>query len=306
MSEFEYISDLVLKEGKSSLLKNIEWHSGDLKDIFSLEEALNGIETVFHCAGLVSFYHQDSEHLMKVNQEGTANLVNACLIKGIKKFCHISSTAAVGSSEENGILNEENIWKYDNRTSAYSTSKYLAEMEVWRGAAEGLNVVIINPSIIIGPGWWKRGTCRLFYNVAMKFPFYSSGSNAFVSVGDVCRAAIKVLYGEYFGERFLVTGVSMTFKDFLFEIADKMGRKRPFIKVGKQMSGLVWRFFRMVEVLTGKRVMITKESAKSSVRKKYYSSQKIQNRLDFQFTDIHINIAECAVLCKKWVEENEK
>lgn len=293
MDEFEYISNLSLGDKKSELLKKLEWAIADITMIDQLEDALQGITKVFHCAAVVSFHQREHDYLLKVNAEGTALLVNLCLAHGITDIFHISSTAAIGSTADGSPADEETEWKRTKATSVYSISKHVAEMEVWRGAEEGLNVCIVNPSIIIGPGIWKRGTCRLFYNILKGFPFYSTGTNAFVDVRDVCRAILMLHQKGISGERFLLHGNNLGFKELFFRFADLAGFKRPRLEVGPILASFAWRYFRLVEVLTGKRGVITRESAASSVKFQSFSSRKIE-AMGFAFTpldDTLMNIA---------------
>ncbi len=275
MSEFDYILS-VYKLQPSDFKDTLEWIEGDLTDPTSLELALSGVEKVFHCGGLVSFHDKDRDRLFEVNTQGTESLVNACLSLGITDFFHVSSTAAIGKGATGEISNEETEWKKEDHPSPYHQSKYLAEMEVWRGAEEGLSVCIINPSIILGPGIWKRGTCRLFYNVYNRFPFYSTGTQAFVDVRDVCEAIIFLHEKQISGQRFLLHGHVKSFKELFFHIADLAGKRRPWIKIGPLASGLAWRIFAIWEKITGKRSMITRHSARSSVGNASFSSQKIE------------------------------
>lgn len=163
---------------EKNLMENLEWVEGDVTDMFSLLEAMKGITKVYHCAAMVSFNPKARDKMMKVNIEGTANIVNACLEKGIEKLCYASSVAAIGNpvlkkpGSENGHagpgrfveeITENTPWVASAKNSNYTISKYASEQEVWRGIEEGLNAVIVNPSIIIGPvNWDELQTYRLF------------------------------------------------------------------------------------------------------------------------------------------------
>jgi nucleoside-diphosphate-sugar epimerase len=291
--EFDYISSIVLGKEKVDYLKNLEWVIADLNHQAEMEDALEGIEKVFHCAAVVSFHAKDHAFLYQVNAEGTAQLVNLCLGKGVLDFFHISSTAAIGSTIDGSPADEETEWKRTKKTSIYSLSKYAAEMEVWRGAEEGLNICIVNPSIIIGPGIWKRGTCRLFYNIMKGFPFYSTGSNAFVDVKDVCKAILFLHKKRIQNERFLLHGTNWGFENLFFRFAEIAGYKKPGIQVGPAMVGFAWRYFKLIEWLTGKRGVITRESAASSIKHQSFSSEKIE-KLGFKFTPIEATLSEIA------------
>lgn len=285
MDEFEYVSGLLIGSQKSEMFANLEWVTTELEDLSSLEDALQDVEKVFHCAAVVSFHAKDHDRLYKANVEGTAQLVNLCLALGIKDFFHVSSTAAIGSQPDGTPADEESEWKRTKKTSVYSISKHAAEMEVWRGGEEGLNICIVNPSIIIGPGIWKRGTCRLFYNIMKGFPFYSTGSNAFVDVSDVCRAILFLHQKGVHNERYLLHGTNAGFKELFFAFAEAGGYKKPRVQVGPVMAAIAWRYFKLIERLTGKKGVITKESAASSIKNQSFTSRKILD-LGFEFTPL--------------------
>src|SRR5436190_8171415 len=145
--------------------KNIEWIEGDVIDLFSLEDAMEGVDTVYHSGAFISFFPSEVKKMMKVNVEGTANMVNMALKKNVKRFCHISSVAVLGRFSGDEILNEDSWWKTSKENSNYAISKYGGEREVWRGIEEGLNAFIVNPTIVIGPGKWDTGSTQMFSQV---------------------------------------------------------------------------------------------------------------------------------------------
>ncbi len=302
MDEFGYVSSLYTNKSPQ-LLDKLQWTIADLNDIYAIEEALVGVNKVFHTAALVSFHSKDAKKLMATNQKGTANLVDICLQVGIKYFFHVSSNAAIGSTIWGELADEKTEWKFNKKTSQYSVSKYLAEMEVWRSAEEGLKICIINPSIILGPGIWKRGTCRLFYNVYKNFPFYSVGSSAFVDVNDVCRAILFLHNSGITDQRYLLHGHNLSFKELFTKMAIAMNKRVPFIKITENSVGLAWRFFKLLEWITGKRGMITKESAQSSVKRQMYSSQKLMD-LGFEITSIDDTIRETSAQLMLYYNRN--
>ncbi|MCU0370166.1 MAG: NAD-dependent epimerase/dehydratase family protein, partial [Bacteroidales bacterium] len=188
-------------DNPENLLSTIEWVEGDILDIFSLEEAMEGADTAYHCAALVSFLPKDRKKLIKINTEGTANVVNAALEKKLRKLCHVSSIAALGRPENlTDVIDEDLVWKTSRNNSVYAVSKYGAEREVWRGTAEGLDAVIVNPSIILGVAGNSQGSSRLFNTVWQGLKVYPPGKNGFVDVRDVARAMILLMNGDFRNE----------------------------------------------------------------------------------------------------------
>jgi dihydroflavonol-4-reductase len=269
----------------------IEWVEADLMDIFSLEEALEGVDEVYHCAALVSFLPGDRKKLIRFNTEGTANLVNAALEKKVRKLCHVSSIAALGRPESMSELIDENlVWKTSKNNSVYAISKYGAEREVWRGTAEGLDAVIVNPSIILGLSGRNGGSSRIFNTVWQGLKFYPPGKNGFVDVRDVVKAMILLIKSDIRNERFILNVDNIEYKR-LFEImAAAFGKPAPSIKVNPALSRLAWRVEKLRSMITGIKPLITRETAHTAIQQYRYSNEKIKRELGFVFTPIEETI----------------
>lgn len=275
--------------------KYLSWFKGDILDLVDVEEAMDGVDEVIHCAALVSFFRRDFNNLFEVNRQGTANVVNFALAKGIKRFLHISSTAAVGndSKDQTSIKKETNSWNPNDRVSGYSLSKYSAEKEVWRGIEEGLPAVIINPSVMFGPGRWDESSLQIFRTLSKGLKFYTNGSNAFVDVRDVATLSIKLLESDIVGERYLVTGHNRTFLDVFKVVCAELKVPVPTYHAGPFLSGLAWRISGIIGRLTGKRPTITKESARSAQSNSAFSTEKILKTFpEFQFKSLEETVKD--------------
>jgi nucleoside-diphosphate-sugar epimerase len=273
---------------------SIEWVTGDLLDVVSLEEAMRGVEKVYHCAAMVSFVPKDRYEMDEINRTGTANVVNLCLEAGVKKLCYVSSVAAINRMDESGIISELTPWQDNAGNSHYAISKRAAELEVYRGMAEGLNAVIVNPGIIIGPGNWNNGSGKLFTSVWNGLMFYSEGMSGFVSAEDVASCMYQLMESEISGERFIVVSENLTYREVLFHIADCLGRKRPFLKANKLLSAVALRMASIASFFSGKNPLITRETAASGLRKTRYSNEKIKNALTIDFEKIKPVISRTA------------
>lgn len=271
-------------------LDYIDWVQSDLLNPEVLIETFKDVEYVYHCAAMVSFNKKDKNKMFKVNIEGTANVVNLSLETGIKKLCHVSSTATIGKSNNNELSNENCIWENDGTFSNYSISKYFAENEVWRASEEGLNVVIVNPSIIIGPGDWTQSSANLFLKVWRGLKYYSNGINAFVDVRDVSKAMIELMNSSIKSERFLVIGENLSFQELFNDIATSLGRSLPSIEVKSWMANFIWRLEAVRSFLFGSDPLVTKEAAKSALSKVRYSNNKIKDQLGFKTRPIKSSI----------------
>lgn len=283
-----------------SLFKNIEWVDADLSDVYSLMDIMDGVTEIYHCAAMVSFRKKDEMGMMKINVEGTANMVNGALAKGVKKFCHVSSIASLGKTEHNEDISEEIFWKSSPNNSNYAISKYAAEREVWRASEEGLNMVVVNPSLIIGPGNWQQSTCNMFSTGFKGLRYFTEGTNGFVDVRDVSSLMIKLMESQITNQRFVLNGENTSFKYFFDIMHESFEKPRPSIKAGKFLSGFAWRMEKLRTGLTGTNPLITKETARAAQQKISFSNKKIlQTFPDYQFISLEKSVKDtCDIFLK--------
>lgn len=259
----------------------------DILDVIALEEVMNGITHVYHCAALVSYDPKDKHQLLKINIEGTANVVNACIDAGVEKLVHVSSVAALGRRRNAEMVTEKMNWTEETSNSVYAKSKHFGEMEVWRGAGEGLKVVIVNPSLIMGGDSWENSSSAIFKNVYNEFPWFTNGVSGFVDVRDVARAMILLMESDISSERFILSGENLSYKEVFSLIAQCFGKKPPSKKVTPFLAEIVWRVEALKSLLTGKKHLLTKETARTAQAKVYFDNSKILKALpQFHFTKI--------------------
>jgi nucleoside-diphosphate-sugar epimerase len=270
----------------SHLFPSIDWVDGDITDIISLEEALTGVSHVYHAAALVSFDPNDKKKLYQMNIKGTTNVVNACIEKKITKLCYVSSTAAIGKSKGNLIATEKNVWNEEEVTSNYAISKHYAENEVWRGIAEGLPSVMVNPCVVIGPGDISRSSGTLFGTIKKGLKFYTSGANAFIDVRDVADAMLILMNGSIESERFLLIGENLSYQSLFEKIAHSLNVKPPTILVKGFLVDFAWRVEKVKSFFTRKAPVVTSESAKSAISHNAFSNQKMIDATGFKFRSI--------------------
>lgn len=279
--KIKFVERLFVKlnpESGKQQFEKIEWVQTDILDLLGLEDAFRGISKVYHCAALVSFRRRDFHELIKVNRRGTANIVNLCLEKKVEKLCYVSSTAAVGKVKEDECfeVRESNKWVQTPNLNGYSNSKNMAEKEVWRGIEEGLNAVIINPSVMFGPGSWDDSSLTIFRTMSKGLRFYTNGSNAFVDVRDVIESMQFLMNQAVSSERYLCTGTNVSFRQLFILIAQRLGKKPPRLFATPFLSGIAWRLLAILE-LFGKKPTLTRESVHSSHQNvKYYSDKLIE------------------------------
>jgi dihydroflavonol-4-reductase len=301
-SNFKCISNIFNAYSKDDalLFEKIDWVEGDVLDIYSLSEAMEGINHVFHCAAFVSFDPKDKDLMWKVNVEGTANVMNAALDNGIKKVCHVSSIAALGSSSENSVLTEESWWKNAPENSWYAITKYTSEREAWRAIEEGLNVVIVNPSIILGPGDKSKGSTAIFSAGKKGLKFYPGGASGFVDARDVSKCMIELMQGNFKNDRYIINAENKTYKDLFTWIHNGFGLNAPSYKAGKYITSFIWRAESLRSFITGQPPVLTRETAESVSNTREFSNKKIQDVLGIPFIPVEKSVKEiCEWYLKK-------
>ncbi len=272
---------------------NLEQIQCNILDVVGLEEAMVGVEQVYHCAAIVSFIPSKKREMFKINIEGTANVVNVALDARVKKMVHVSSVAALGRIRENEQINETMNWTEETSNSHYGQSKYLAELEVWRGIGEGLNAVIVNPVIILGAGDWSGGSSQMFKSVYNNFPWYTEGITGFVDVRDVASAMIQLMDSEIEAERFIICAENRTYRDVFNLIAKAFGRAAPHKKVSPFLAKIVWRLEKIKSRITGKDPLITKETSATAMAKVNFNNSKLKKFLpDFSYRNIEETIID--------------
>ncbi len=283
---FGYYTDNV-----ESLFNAIEWVKADLNNIPELTDAFKDITFVYHCAAFVSFEPNKFELLRKTNIEGTANIVNFCISNNIKKLCYISSIAAIGRpAYKTDIITEDTEWNPEFDNSVYAITKYGAELEVWRGTQEGLDAVIVNPGIIIGPGIWNYGSGSLIKMVHKGMRYYVKGSSGYVDVFDVVKVMIQLMKSEVKNERFILIAENLNFKDFISKTANLLNVKQPKKEASTFLMAIAWRLDWLKNKLTGKRRVLSKQTAVSAMSQSHYSNQKIVDDLIYNFKSIDESI----------------
>ncbi len=288
------------REDAAELLNNIEWVEADISDIPALEIAFNGVTQVYHAAALISFDPGDYKKLEKINTEGTANIVNLCIAHNVYKLCYASTIGAIGRSIDGSNANEETPWT-PQEANVYGRSKHAAEMEVWRGSQEGVPVVIVNPGVIVGPGFWDSGSGALFTTAQKTYGFYPPGGTGFISVHDVVAMMVELMQCPIKNERYIAVTENWTYQKILAEITHELGIKPPEtelkfwqLEIGRWFDGLKNLFLNSGRT-------ITKSHIRSLKNRQIFDNQKIKAELGFEFNSLQDEIRFC---CEKFREEN--
>ncbi len=282
-------SDLsLLAEAKDK----VEWIEADVLDVPSLEEAFKGIKKVYHLASLISFDPAERTKMMKVNIEGTANVVNVALQAGIAKMVYASSYSSLGRSENNDLIDENADWDKNSHDTYYSISKLQAEQEVWRGIAEGLNAVIVNPTLVLGAGKWSDSSTQLFGAVAKWQPFYPIGSTGYVDVRDVAKIMIQLMESEISGEKFILNAENLTFREVISGIARELGKNPPSFALNNVMIPIGKIFDAVRSTVTRSKPLYNSEVAGITASDFKYDNQKIRTLLNYDFISVKQSVVE--------------
>lgn len=281
-------------ENAQQLFEQIEWVNGDILDYFSLEKILAGVTEIYHCAAIVSFDSKERQTMISNNVEGTANLVNAAIGNGVKKICHVSSIAALGKKQNDEPVTEETNWIPSKKNSGYSESKFFSEAEIWRGIEEGLDAIIVNPSIIFGPANWANGSAKIFKTVYDGMKFYTKGVTGFVDVADVVNPMIQLMNESNFetckNQRYLLSAENWSYQNIFSQIADALNKPRPTVWANDFLMAFVWRAATFASWFTRKPSLITREAATGRNLINNFDGSKITRTLDFSYTPISESI----------------
>lgn len=270
-------------EGIADIKNQIDWVEGDLHNLNALAQGIKDVDYVIHASALVSFSPKDKKQLYDTNVEGTKNVVNTCLDFGIKKLLFISSVASLGRSKDVSTINETQKWEESPLNSHYAKTKYLAELEVWRGYAEGLDVVVVNPSIILGVGDWAKSSTQIFHYAQKKAMFYPKGSINYVDVRDVVDFSLKILFSDISGEKFILNAGKIKYKNFFEKIAQIWQIPAPKYQLPDWLAQIAWRMLYFWGIISNTKPVITKETIQSSKTDFYYDNTKICKKLEVSF-----------------------
>lgn len=278
--------------------EKIKWIDGNISDIHFLIDSFKEVTHVYHCAAMVSFNKRDFNTMYNVNVVGTENIVNACLASGVKKLCFISSTAALGRTKNDGIITEQAEWKTSPENSYYAVTKNASELQVWRGIEEGLEAVIINPSIILGPCDWNKSSGKIFKKASKGVKYYTSGGNAFVDVRDVAKVSIQLAKSTVLSQRFLCFSENLSYRDLFDRIQQKFGHLKATKFASKFKTNLAWKVSAFLSWF-GVEPFLTKETARTSQKINVYSNQKLVEAINYKFLSIDEAIENSVQFFKK-------
>lgn len=283
--DFGEIYALKRKGSNKGLLQDerVHWLEGDINDYQSLEAAFEGMDMIIHVAGMVSYFDKDKKALLKVNLEGTTNVVNVMLQKSIKKLIHISSVAALGRTPEVLTVTETQKWTESLLNSPYAISKYLGELEVWRAAQEGLDVMVVYPSLVLGKISDNRTSTKIYEYVLKEKSYYPAGVINYVDVRDVAEALAQCYIKESWGKRYIINAAAIPYKQFFEELAKAFDKKAPHKPISKGMLKILLVATWIGRLCGLSKIPLSSQSAKLAQLQFKMSNQKIKKDFGFEF-----------------------
>ena len=284
-SDLSYFADVA---------KAITWRDADVLDEVKLEEAFEGCDTVIHAAALVSFNPRHKAKLFDINALGTRKVVNTCLNMGIKKLIYLSSVSALGRNKKVKVVDESAQWTNSSLNTYYGESKYLAELEVWRGSEAGMHVAIINTSVVLATGNWDKSSAKIFKYVWQEKPFYTTGTFNYVDVRDLVEIIVKACQGAVNGERIIANAGQISYRDFLCMAAQHFNKRAPSIKIGAGLIYVVAAFEQVRSRITGSDPIITPETARLAHASTFFDNSKIKRALGFDFRSLEDTLQWCS------------
>ncbi len=288
----------------AGVVDRVTWIEGDILDTDSLDNGMKDAQWVVHAAALISYERRMENKQYEVNVDGTTNVVNAALHHGIEKLIHISSISVFTRTGDEQYIDEKTEWEPTPFTSHYGLTKHLGELEVRRGEAEGLNVAIVNPTIIFGSGFWKEGSTSFFYKGARGLKFYPTGANGFVDVRDVACLCILRLENDVSSERMIANGTNSPLIDVFRRIAELVGNPPPFIRLNPAMTEIAWRLLWPYEFITGKESLISKPTARTTACKLHFDNARSLSIPGFSYTPFDKTLSDMAVLYEEASKKN--
>ena len=292
---FGYYSE---KAEADRMFNNVEWITADINDIPSLNEAFEDITKVYHCAALISFDPSDEKKMRKINIEGTANIVNLCIANNISKLCYVSSVAALGSTPNSSEVDENSKWNPEDNHNDYAISKYGAEIEVWRGTQEGVDAVIVNPGVIIGPGFWDSGSGKIFSKIDKGLNYHFPKVTGFVGVQDVVKSMVTLMDSPIKNEQFVIVSENLSFESVFKKVAGNMNKPVPSRKLRKWMITIGW-IFQKIGSWFGRKRQITRDSINGLYEETHFDNTKLKSKLNFEYISISKVLADTSEIYTK-------
>lgn len=283
----------------------IEWLEADLDDLILYHEEISQCDCFVHLAGRLSVQNNDMENLLKVNEQGVGNVVDICLEYSIPRLVYMSSVAALGR-EEKDIINEDSHFADAPLVSDYARSKYAGDQQAFRGRAEGLDVGIIRPSLILGSSHWQGGSDGIFPQVDKGFPYYPTGGTGLVDVRDVCDLVYALIETPDRDSDLICNGHNAYFKDLQKEIADRIGVKAPDKPLTDRGIRLISLYSKIRSFFGGGKTVVSSNSLNRAQQIYFYDNNRSGKIKRLPYLSLENTITDMAEAYLLWKKEGTK
>lgn len=300
-SKFEKVKKVFsyYSENPNVIFDKIDWAQAEITDVPALEVAFQNVTHVYHCAADLSFNLKNYRQSKQVNVIGTANIVNLCLSNEVSKLCHVSSIATLGEDLKKPIT-EETRWNPENNThNIYAITKYDAELEVWRGMQEGLDVVVVQPGVIIGPGFWNSGTGEIFTKVSKGFNYYTSGIVGVVDVNDVVMSMCVLIDSDVINEKFILVSENIGYKKLLQTVSEVLESKKELKEIKRWQLLFYLQLDKFLSFISSRKRSVYKSNINSAFKELKYDTSKIKNAIGVEFISATESVRKTASFFKK-------
>ncbi|WP_040417119.1 NAD-dependent epimerase/dehydratase family protein [Cyclobacterium qasimii] len=283
------VSGLKRSNSSTALLGNlssqINWYEGEITDVELLIEACKEQDMVIHAAGMVSFDESKKEALLQTNTQGTACLVNAMLTTNCKNLVFISSVAALGRDSIPRI-NENQKWVNSTLNTPYAISKHLAELEAWRGAQEGLEVMVFNPSILLAKVSDERSSSQIYRYVLEGNRYYPIGDVNYIDIRDAVSLITTTIESESWGNRYILSKEAISYEKFFTEMAIEFKLKPPKKPLNNLMAKMVVNWSMFYNYFAKNKIPVTRQTIQSAQTKIEYDNTKINELTKYTYTPL--------------------
>jgi nucleoside-diphosphate-sugar epimerase len=263
----------------------LDWVTGDIRDQYVVKELIKDCDLFIHSAAMVSFEKSDVEKMMSVNVEGTKRVVDNLIGTDIK-LIHISSISALGRIDQGKEISEKTTYNHEVKNSAYAQSKYLSELEVHRGIAEGLSAMLLLPSIILGRNNHNSSSSTLWSQILKMPKFAPAGANGFVDVRDVVKATNLCINKWQNGEKFVINGHNLEYIALYDKVVKLKKLKIKPSKISPTFLLCMLPFVKLFYFLTNTNNKISKDTILTTSKSYSYSNQKSIKDLQLKYYSI--------------------
>jgi len=267
---------------------------GEVLNPVSLQQLMEGVDAVVHTAQLFSFQAKNKSRMRVLHIDGTSQVVNTAMDNSVSKFIHLSSTEALGHGDQRIGDGLRMKWDEDGQYSILGRTLFHSELQVWRAQAEGLPVVILRPSYILGACPRSNPIADWLEQVVQGLPFFPTGSTGWVDAGDVARAVRLSLSPQFSGQAWVLNAANASYKFIIDQLSEACGTRPPIKPLGETLSPFIAAWNRLRGLWSADASWLAKESLQLSRLHSKYDGSTAAAELGLAYRPLKESIAELA------------